>query len=88
MHQLLGNYADEFTQRVTTNLHGNITIVDKVSDQYQQNSIKSGTRANCSTALQKVCTIVSSRDVKLPANWNSFIEINKKQSQPDPVPVK
>ena len=27
-----GDYADEFTRRVTTNLHGNITRVDLVFD--------------------------------------------------------
>ena len=39
------DYADVFTQRVTSYLHVNITRVD-LFDQYQQNSIKSGTRAN------------------------------------------
>ena len=44
-------------------------------DQYQENSIKNGTRTKRSTTQQKVRTIVS-RDLKLPANWNSFIEMN------------
>ena len=58
---------------MTGNLHGNITRVDLVFDQYLKNSIKGGTRAK----LQKIHTIVSN-DVKMPANWNSLIEMDEK----------
>ncbi|KAF3835485.1 hypothetical protein F7725_028043 [Dissostichus mawsoni] len=74
-----GEYADVFTQRVASNLHGNVTRVDIVFDRYQQNSIKSGTRTKRSTTQRKVRTIVS-RDVKLPANWNSFIEMDENKA--------
>lgn len=70
-----GDYADIFMQNVTGYLHGNITRVDLVFDQYQQNSIKAGARAKRSTGPQKICTIVS-RDVKIPADWNKFPSYN------------
>ena len=74
-----GEYADVFTQRVTSNLDGNFTRVDIVFDWYQQNSIKNRTRTKRSTTQQKVRTIVN-RDVRLPVNWNSFIEMNENKA--------
>ena len=74
-----GDYADIFMQKVTCYRHGNITRVDLVFDQYQQNSIKAGTRAKRSTALRKIRTIVS-RDVKITADWNTFIEMDKNKA--------
>ena len=66
-----GDYADMFIQKMTANL----TRVDLVFDQYLQNSIKGGTRAKRSTTLRKIRTIISN-DVKMPANWNRFNEID------------
>ncbi len=64
---------------MTGNLHGNITRVDLVFDQYLQNSVKGGTRAKRSTTLRKIRTIVSN-DVKMPADWNSFIEMDENKA--------
>ena len=74
-----GDYADIFMQNVTGYLHGNIIRVDLMFDQYQQNSIKAGTRAKCSTSPQKICTIVS-RDVKIPADCNKFTEMDENKA--------
>lgn len=72
-------YADIFMQTVTGYLHGNITRVDLVFEQYKQNSIKGGTRAKRSTTRRKIRTIVR-RDVKIPSDWNSLIEMDKNKA--------
>ena len=54
--------------------------MDILSDQYHQNSIKTGTRAKRRTTLCKTRTIINSKDVKLPRNWNSFIEVDENKS--------
>ncbi len=74
-----GDYADIFIQKVTGNLHGNITRVDLVFDQHLQNSIKGGTRTKRSTTLRKIRTIVSN-DEKMPADWHSFIEMDENKA--------
>ncbi|KAL2081649.1 hypothetical protein ACEWY4_023502 [Coilia grayii] len=74
-----GDYADIFVQKVTGYLHGNITRVDLVFDQYKQNSIKGGTRAKRSTTRRKIRTIVR-RDVKIPSDWNSFIKMDENKA--------
>ena len=61
-----------FIQKMTANIHGNITRVDLVFYQYLQNSIKGGKTAKRSTSQRKIHIIISN-DVKMPANWNSFI---------------
>lgn len=59
-----GDLADEFTWKVKSQFRGNNTRVDVVFYRYQQSSVKSGTRAQRSTTLLKIHTIVKSREVE------------------------
>jgi hypothetical protein len=75
--QTFGDLADVFVRNINTNIQAPCTRVDVVFDCYNEHSIKNATRKRRAGKGRGIRREISNRDVKLPAQWKTFIDLNE-----------
>ena len=70
-----GDLADVFCQSVFSHFTNTCTSVDVIFDSYRTATIKAGTRDHPTSTVWKIRHIVDSRNIRLPTNWNHFINL-------------
>ena len=70
-----GELADVYCQSVFSHFTATCSRVDIIFDSYKTATIKAGTRDHRTSKGQKIRRIVESRNVKLPANWQNFLNL-------------
>ena len=71
-----GDLSDEFCSSIKKRFGCLYSRVDVVFDRYQDMSIKSGTREKRAGKAPAIRRVTSSRDVKLPSNFKSFLSLS------------
>lgn len=71
-----GDLSDEFCSSIKKRFGSVYSRVDVIFDRYQDMSIKSDTREKRVGKTRPIRRVISSRDVKLPSNFQSFLSLS------------
>ena len=71
-----GEYAGHFVRAINNNFQSPCTHVDIVFDCYKTYSINDAVRKRCAGKDWGIRCEMRNKDLKMPENWKSFIDIN------------
>ena len=68
-----GDLSDVFCRNIWNNFGSVYSRTDVVFDHYNDQFIKSGTRAQRAGCVRSIRRVISSKNTQLPSNWKSFV---------------